>query len=105
MNPDNSKIYVIIYVNKATPSLPTPSKIPDGRRKEKGGIEDTSVKRDKTVAEWSDALLVRHLVSAWSVIAVSEAEGWEERQNSSSSHRGLINMRAGFMTGNKHAAS
>lgn len=95
INPGNCKIYVIIYVNKTTSSLPAPSKTPetaqpDGSRKHKAGTGDRSVRRDKTVGEQSATHLVRHLVSAQSVIIAAEAgvynniEGWEEKQNSSS---------------------
>lgn len=76
---------------------------------EEKGIEDGSVKRNKTVGERSAAHLVRHLVSAQSVIIVTAEAGlynnrevWKERQNSSSFHSGQTNMLAGVMTGNKY---
>lgn len=81
MNPDNCEIYVIIYVNKAIPGSANPQQNsqtaqPDGRRKQKkGGIVDKSVKRDKTVGERSAAHLVRHLVSALSVIIATVEAG------------------------------
>lgn len=67
--------------------------------------------QSKEIKQWENrvpAHLVRHLVSAQSVIiAPAEAglrndrDGWKERQNSLSFHSGQANMVVGVMTGNK----
>ena len=64
------------------------------------------------MGEQSAAHLVRHLVSAQSVIIVTaeaglynNREGWKERQNSSIFHGGQTNMLASVMNGDKHTTN